>query len=121
MGGYTAFPLASSFFKKRFRSRNVGLSSTSLRCGSQLSCSVSISSFSSSFCSSVSFAIHASLSNFAAAVAPSLGLGAPKNDVILPLSFVFFAASVAAVAALRLRLIFAGTMVARRSIERRGV
>jgi hypothetical protein len=117
MGGYTVFPLSNSFFRNRFSSRNPGLTSTSFKCGSQLSCSVSISNLSSSFCSSLSFATHASLSNFAGADAPSLGFGAPKNDVMLPLTFVFFAASVAASAALRLRLIVAVAIFVGDSID----
>jgi hypothetical protein len=109
MGGKTVLPLLSSFFRNLLSSRNCGLTSTSLRCGSQLSCRVSSSNCSSSFCSSVSFETQASLSNFEATAEDDLafgeGFGAPKNAVMLPLGFGFFVASVAASAALRFRLI----------------
>lgn len=105
IGGYTVLPLLISLLRNLFSSKNCGLTRTSLRCGSQLSCSVSSSNCSSSFCSSVSFATHASRSKAAAAPdlagALGLGLGAPKKEVMLPSIFGFFA-SVPASAALRL-------------------
>lgn len=102
---------------------------SSLRCASQLSCKVSISSWSSSFCSAVSPATHFSLSNLgagvsaaaAAATAPlplpaaaeplATGFGAPKKDMILPSCLGFLLSADDSVPALRLRvdiLVFVG-------------
>lgn len=99
IGGNTFFPPSVSFFRNLFRLRNSDVVTSSLRWASQDSCKVSISSFSSSFCSSESLATHATLSNFGAAVVPSFpspvppafllpraGLGWPKNDVMLRVS-----------------------------------
>ena len=94
---------------------------SSLSWASQLSWRVSISSFRSSRCSSVSLATHFSLSKFVtgAAAADSVpdGLeleetvfGAPKKEVMLPLALGFFASAAARSAALRFRL---GVMVNR--------
>lgn len=102
-------PSSFSFFKNLFRSKNSFVSTSSLRYANQLSCKVSISNFSSSFCSSVSFASHASLSNFTAgdktegylAAGLATGLGAPKNDVMVPLALGFLASASARSTALR--------------------
>jgi hypothetical protein len=88
-----------------------------------LSCKVSISSFKRFFCSWVSLASQASLSNLTGSVVDAVGdevgsdglvedvlgfgLGWPKNDVMAAFDFVFFADSVAISAALRLRDIVA--------------
>lgn len=90
---------------------------SSLRCASQLSCKVSISSWSSSFCSAVSPATHFSLSNLGAGVSAAAaeplatGFGAPKKDMILPSCLGFLLSADDSVPALRLRvdiLVFVG-------------
>ena len=103
-----------SFLRKRFRLRKLSLVTSSLRAPSQLSCSVSISSLSSSLCSSESFATQASLSNLIGSVAGAvrsdagfealgLGFGAPKKDVMEAFCLGFLTASAAMSPALRLR------------------
>ena len=108
---------------------NSGVTISSFKCASQLSCSVSISSFSSSFCSSVSLASHFSLSNFRTGTGAAAGfaaavvvsepgfeesadvwelLGAPKNEAMLPFALGFFASAAASSVALRLRDIATG-------------
>jgi len=93
---------------------------SSLRWASQLSCSVSISSWSSSRCSSVNDLTHFALSNLGPAgsepvdappvvvvllLLPAAGLGAPKKDMMLAFCFGFLASDPAACdAALRLRV-----------------
>lgn len=62
-GGNIFFPASCSFFRKRFRSRNSLLSTSSFNCASQLSSNDWISNASRSFCSGVSFSTHFSLSN----------------------------------------------------------
>lgn len=118
------FPLSFSLFKNFLSSKKSLVNSSSFKWASQLSCSVSISNFSSSFCSSVNFSSHFSLSNAGAATGGSSGLGlvkedkgdvwvvAPaglgteagclKKDVMLALALGFFATSVASSPALRL-------------------
>ncbi len=80
---------------KHLRLRNSGVVTSSLRWASHDSCNVSISSLSSSFCSSLSFAIRLlvelgrdrrTLNSLEAALVASLAtddLGWPKKDVIL--------------------------------------
>lgn len=108
-------PSSFSFFRKRFRSRNLGVRISSLRWANQLSWRVSISSFRRSRCSSVSLATHFALSKLVAGagaaddVPDCLELeetvfGAPKNEVMLALALGFFASAAARSAALRLRL-----------------
>ena len=95
---------------------------SSFSTASQLSCSVSISSLRSSFCSGESLAIQACLSNLLGAVSGAVGedegwdnpfpqvdellgltLGCPKKDVMDPFVLgCFFAESLIASAALRL-------------------
>lgn len=96
-----------------------------MKCGSRfhtLSCNVSISSLRSCFCSGVSLAIHASLSNLTGSVSAAVGdedgwdgfveevdgfvLGWPKKEVMELLAFGFLADSAARSAALRLSDIF---------------
>lgn len=79
-GGNIVFPLSFSFFKNLLRSKNSLDSISSFNCDNQLSCRVSISSFSSSFCSSFSFSSHLALSNFGAAIGGSEGLGLVNDD-----------------------------------------
>lgn len=88
---------------------------SSFRTASQLSCSVSISSLSNAFCSSVRPATHFSLSNFragAVSVGPldgfvddvdELVLGGPKKLVIELFALGFLASAATMSAALRLR------------------
>ena len=122
-GGKIFFPDSASDFRNRLRSRKALLVTSSFNAPSQLSCNVLISSARSSFCSCVSFAIQASLSNLTGSVAGAVGddagadglavdkvlaeaLGWPKNEVMDPFAFGFFAASAAMSAALRLSDIF---------------
>lgn len=116
LGGKTFSPVSTSRLRNFLRSRNSLLVTSSLSTHNHDSCRVSISSLRSSFCSGVSLATHASLSNLtgvvsAAVGAPSdcednaagVGLGCPKNAVMDPLAFGFLAASAAISAALRFR------------------
>jgi hypothetical protein len=98
LGGKTFCPLSTSFFRKRFKSKNSRVRISSLSCASQLSCRVLISSASSCFCSAVRPATHASLSNLDAdwpladlADAEPLAaadFGGPKKDVMLLLEMI---------------------------------
>ena len=106
-----------SFFRNRFRFRNSGVTTSSFRCASQLSSSVSISSCNSSFCSGVRVATHFSLlkelDRGAGTVSfvpeplvfvlRALGLGTPKKAVMLPpLGFLVSAAGLERLSAFRL-------------------
>lgn len=70
-------PSSFSFFRKRFSSRKSLFNTSSFSCASHESCRLLISSWSRSFCSSVSFSTQASLSNFRVAA------GAPKEEKAL--------------------------------------
>ena len=72
-GGKTFLPDSTSFFRNLLSSRKVGVTTSSFRAASQLSCSVLISSAKSSFCSGVSLATQVSLSNFTACVSGAVG------------------------------------------------
>ena len=98
------FPLSFSFFRNLLRSKNSLLNTSSFKCANQLSCNVSISRASSSFCSSVSLASHCFLSKLsggAAGEAEDVGLGWLKKEVMLALDFGFLASAVARSAAFR--------------------
>lgn len=97
-GGNIFFPESTSFCRKRLRSRNSLLTTSSLRCASQLGSKVSISSFKSFFCSSDKVDTHLSLSNLTGGASEDAALGdddgadevvvlvvfgAPKNEVRL--------------------------------------
>lgn len=107
---------AISLAKNFFRSKNSLLVTSSLRCASQLSSRVSISSWRSSLCSSLRLATHLSLSKVGAGdstlgaeeplVEEDTIFGAPKKDVMLafpPPVLIFLLASTLE-AALRLRV-----------------
>src|SRR5438046_2979074 len=131
-GGNTVFPLLFSRCRNRLSSRNPSDKISSFRCASQLSCSVSISSFSSSFCSGVSFSTHLALSNFGVATGAAGGapppafepvpllvaFGASKKDVIFPFAFGFLVSLAARSAALRLSdIVNVGRQIRRKSLE----
>jgi hypothetical protein len=99
-------PDSISLLRKRLRLRKLGVNISSFRCASQLSSSVSISSFSNVLCSGVSFATHFALSNLGVAgdveekplatlpagleeFAPDFG--PPKKEVMLASVFGFLA------------------------------
>lgn len=113
-GGKTFFPDWISLWRNLFRLRNSLETISSFNTLSQLSCRVSISSFSSCLCSSLKASIHFCLSKMDGA--GSVGgldgfvldvlvfvLGGPKKLVMEPFAFGFFASAVAISAALRLR------------------
>ena len=112
LGGKIFLPPRYSRSRKRLSSRNSGDVRSSLRWAIQLSSSVSISSCSRRFCSSLSLATHASLSNgppiregaleAVPAEAPAAALGAPKKDVSVPCCLGFLASPVGCAAAFRL-------------------
>lgn len=110
-GGKIFLEPAISLARNLFRSRNSLLVTSSLRCASQLSSRVSISSRSSSFWSSLRPATHLALSNVGAGdsvrgaeplVEEETTLGAPKKDVMLALPVLAFLLASTLVAALRL-------------------
>ena len=128
IGGKTFLPDSTSFFRNLFSSRKSLDTISSFRWASQLSCKVSISSLSNSFCSSDNVPSHSDLLNLemmvlsslawsplpsllAAASVPAARLGCPKKDVMLASAFGFLVSVRATpVAALRL------SDIARRSI-----
>jgi hypothetical protein len=100
-GGNTFFPESNCPFKNLFNSKNSRLVTSSLNSFNQLSCSVLISSFNNSFCSSVKVLTQASLLNLMAGklvlalevVEAGTFLGAPKNEVMELLALGFLAES----------------------------
>lgn len=93
-GGKIVAPDSHSRLRKRFKSKKFLVRSSSRNSASQLSCSVSISSFNKSRCSSVRLDTHFCLSNFddadaeaVAAIALVLFTSLAKNDLMeaLPL------------------------------------
>src|SRR3569833_2574656 len=96
LGGNTFLPACTSRSRNFLSSRNSGEVISSFSRASQLSWSVSISSFSMRFCSSVSLATHFALSKFEADASPAddllpFALGAAKNEVSVPCCLAFLA------------------------------
>lgn len=108
-------PLSCSRFKYRFKSKKLGLVISSLSSLSQLSSRLSISSTSRFFCSSFRDATHFFFQSLCTAgfgvdsgiddagAMGIFGFGAPKNEVIEALVFVFLASVRGRVDALRFK------------------